>query len=111
MALQHLGRPYRSGAKGPNAFDCSGFIHYVYKRFQISLPPITEGQIKVSYEIPPEQFLPGDLVFFRIKKDFHAGIMVNKREFIHASKSRGIAVDDVESDYWRKNFLCFRRAF
>lgn len=111
MALQHIGRPYKSGAKGPNAFDCSGFTHYVYKRFQIPLPPITDGQIRVSYEIPPQAVLPGDLVFFRIKKDFHVGIMINKREFVHASTSRGVVVDDVESDYWRKNLLCFRRAF
>lgn len=110
MAVQHIGRPYKSGAKGPDAFDCSGFVHYVYKRFQISLPPMTDGQIKVSYEIPQEAVLPGDLVFFRIKKDFHVGIMINKREFVHASKSRGVAVDDVESAYWRKNLLCFRRA-
>ena len=31
-AFSHLGTRYRSGAKGPSAFDCSGFTSYVYKQ-------------------------------------------------------------------------------
>ncbi|MEG1579254.1 MAG: SH3 domain-containing protein, partial [Oscillospiraceae bacterium] len=30
IAKQQIGKPYVSGAKGPNAFDCSGFVYYVY---------------------------------------------------------------------------------
>ncbi|MDE6303959.1 MAG: C40 family peptidase, partial [Paramuribaculum sp.] len=36
-AKQFLGTRYRSGAKGPKAFDCSGFTSYVFKNFSLSL--------------------------------------------------------------------------
>lgn len=32
------GRSYARGGKGPNSFDCSGFVYYVYKHFGISMP-------------------------------------------------------------------------
>lgn len=37
-ARQFVGYPYVWGAKGPNSFDCSGFVYYVFKHFGISLP-------------------------------------------------------------------------
>ena len=36
-AHRHLGTPYRYGARGPKAFDCSGFTSYVYRKFGITL--------------------------------------------------------------------------
>jgi probable lipoprotein NlpC len=107
-AVSLHGNPYRSGAKGSDAFDCSGFVHYVYKRSGITLPVSTDQLIKAGTEIPRDQVQPGDLVFFKIKKDLHIGIMVNGKEFIHASKSRGIALDDLEANYWKRSFLSFR---
>ena len=42
-AMSHLGARYRSGSKGPNAFDCSGFTSYVFGRnnMQIGVPAAT----------------------------------------------------------------------
>lgn len=37
-ARQYIGYPYVWGGKGPNSFDCSGFVSYVFKHFGISLP-------------------------------------------------------------------------
>jgi cell wall-associated NlpC family hydrolase len=34
--------------------------------------------------------------------------LLNDREFIHASKSRGVAVDDLALPYWIKAFHGFR---
>ncbi len=107
-SISLLGKPYRSGAKGPDFFDCSGLVNYVYKRSNISLPVSTSGLLKAGYEISKSDVLPGDLVFFKIKKDLHVGIMLNKREFINASKSRGVAVDDVDAPYWKKSLIGYR---
>ena len=107
-AVSLHGNPYRNGSKGADSFDCSGFVHYVYKRSGITVPVSTDRLIKAGAEIPRDQVQPGDLVFFKIKKDLHIGIMINRKEFIHASKSRGIALDDVEASYWRRWFLCYR---
>jgi cell wall-associated NlpC family hydrolase len=108
QAMGVLGKPYRSGAKGPDAFDCSGLIHYAYKRVNIALPVMTEKQIGAGLDVSSADVLPGDLVFFRIKKDYHAGIMLNKRDFIHSSTSKGVSVDNIESTYWRRSLVCFR---
>ena len=107
-AISVLGKPYKNGAKGPDSFDCSGLVHYVYKRSGINVPVSTNGLLKAGYEIPKGNVLPGDLVFFKIKKDLHVGIMLNQREFINASKSRGVAVDDVDASYWKKSLIGFR---
>ena len=49
LALQ--GKPYKNAAKGPDAFDCSGFVYYVFKQHQVSLPPPAEAQGRAGYEI------------------------------------------------------------
>ena len=108
QAFNLLGKPYKYGAKGPDAFDCSGFIYFVYQRVGITLPVITEGQIKCGYGVSGDSVQPGDLVFFKIKNDLHAGIIINKKDFIHSSKSRGVAVDDINESYWRKSLFGFR---
>lgn len=108
-AVTLLGKPYRSAAKGPDSFDCSGLVYYVYKRFDITVPYHTEGINRVGREVPADDIMVGDLVVFKIKREYHVGIMISKREFIHASKSRGVAVDSIEARYWRRNFSHFRR--
>jgi peptidoglycan DL-endopeptidase CwlO len=111
--IQHatglLGRPYRSGAKGPDAFDCSGFVYYVFKRFNINVPYTTDELVRTGYQVPQESVLAGDLVIFNIKKSYHIGIMMNEREFVHASSSRGVAIDNLGSLYWRRTLVHFRR--
>lgn len=104
-----LGKPYRNAAKGPDAFDCSGLVYHVFKRFDIAVPNSTNGINRAGYQVSRDDILAGDLVIFTIKKDFHVGIMINRREFIHASTSRGVAVDSVDANYWRRSFSHFRR--
>ena len=108
-AVTLLGKPYKNGAKGPDAFDCSGFVYYVYGRFGMAVPVSTEGLDKIGYEIGRSDVASGDLVVFLIKRERHVGIMINRLEFIHASKSRGVTVDSVKAAYWKRNFLHFKR--
>jgi cell wall-associated NlpC family hydrolase len=108
-AITLLGKPYRNGAKGPDTFDCSGFVHYVYGRFNVVVPVSTEGLNKAGYEISRDAIAAGDLAIFRISEDYHVGIMINGLEFVHASTSRGIAIDSVDAPYWKRNFSHFRR--
>jgi cell wall-associated NlpC family hydrolase len=104
-----LGRPYRNGAKGPEAFDCSGFVYYVYRRFDINVPYTTEDLVRTGYQIPRENVFAGDLVIFTIKRSYHIGIMMNEREFLHASSSKGVAVGNLDLSYWRRSLSHFRR--
>jgi cell wall-associated NlpC family hydrolase len=104
-----LGRPYKSGAKGPDAFDCSGFVYYVYKRYEIKVPYTTEELVYKGYQISRENVVAGDLVIFTIKRSYHIGIMMNEREFVHASTSKGVAIGNLDLPYWRRSFSHFRR--
>lgn len=108
-AMTLIGKPYRNAAKGPEAFDCSGLVYYVYKRFDVNVPNHSEALDRTGVEINREEVLGGDLVFFKIKKAYHIGIMINERQFIHASQSRGVAVDALDTPYWQRGFLRFRR--
>jgi cell wall-associated NlpC family hydrolase len=108
QAINLLGTPYKNGAKGPDAFDCSGLIYFIYQKVSIVLPGMTEGQIRSGYEVSSDSVQPGDLVFFKIRKDLHAGIMINRNDFIHASTSRGVAVDNINESYWRKSLIGYR---
>jgi probable lipoprotein NlpC len=106
--VEVLGKPYRSGGRGPEVFDCSGLVYYAYKRLGLTLPVTAEEQGKSGVEVSREAVLPGDLVVFRIKRDYHVGIMLNEQEFVHASKSRGVAIDNLTLPYWTKSLHGFR---
>jgi cell wall-associated NlpC family hydrolase len=63
IAALQRGKPYRYGARGPRAFDCSGFVGYVYGKAGVRLPR-TSGAIRVkARRISAAQARPGDLVF------------------------------------------------
>lgn len=52
LAMQQQGKPYVWGASGPNSFDCSGLVQYVYSSLGISCPRSTSGyKSKKQYEI------------------------------------------------------------
>ena len=64
-AFSHLGTRYRSGAKGPNAFDCSGFTSYVYKQqADIFIGASSRDQYARNTPISRDELQSGDLVFF-----------------------------------------------
>jgi cell wall-associated NlpC family hydrolase len=108
-AASLLGRPYKSAGKGPDSFDCSGFVYYVYRRFDITVPYTTEELTRAGSQVPRENVLAGDLVIFNIKKSYHVGIMMNQSEFVHASSTKGVAVSNIDSFYWRRGLSQFRR--
>ena len=108
IALSQQGKKYRSGNKGPDYFDCSGLVYYAYRQAGINMPLTADGQGKYGADIPRDAVQPGDLVLFKIKSDDHIGIMVNRSDFVHASKSRGVTLDSLGSAYWRKYIIGFR---
>ena len=108
IALAQQGKKYRSGNKGPDYFDCSGLVYFAYRQAGIKVPLTVEAQERFGAEISRSNVQPGDLVIFKIKNDDHIGIMVNGSDFIHASKSRGVTVDSLESAYWRRYITGFR---
>ncbi len=118
FAKQYMGRPYRSGAKGPKAFDCSGFTSFVYRNFDISLNPSSSAQSTQGEKISRSDIRPGDLLFFKGRGGRsvgHVGIAVDVEEsgnvkFIHAATSSGIRIDNLnDGGYYQKRYVGARR--
>ncbi len=66
-AKKQEGKPYLWGAAGPDSFDCSGLVQYVYKHVaNITLPHSSASQFTSSRlsTIKKGSEKPGDLVFF-----------------------------------------------
>jgi cell wall-associated NlpC family hydrolase len=82
LALSHLGKPYVWGAEGPDSFDCSGLVCYVYAQIGVRLPRVTYSQARCGRAVPPGDLRPGDLVFFR--HNAHVGLYVGGGLFVHA---------------------------
>ncbi len=61
-AASHAGKPYRWGATGPNAFDCSGFTQYVHRQAGISIPRTSGAQAAAGRRVAKSDKRPGDLI-------------------------------------------------
>ena len=75
-AKKHVGRPYKYGAAGPNAFDCSGYTMYVYRQATgRKLPHKAHGQQSAGRAVSKSAAKPGDLIVIR-KGSYgtHAGV-------------------------------------
>lgn len=117
-AKSHMGKRYRSGAKGPNAFDCSGFSSYVFRQFGYSLGASSRDQYNQGEKVDVKNLRIGDLVFFTGRNRRggvgHVGIVVsadNEKgsfKFIHASTSQGIKIDS-NTGYYEGRYLGARR--
>lgn len=107
-AGRHLGKPYRAGRKGPDAFDCSGFSSYVYKQFGYNISPSSRAQYLEGTSVERHSLRPGDLVFFTSRSSGnnvgHVGIVTEANndtgnfKFIHAS-IKGVKVSDFAGYY------------
>jgi cell wall-associated NlpC family hydrolase len=108
LAHDELGTPYRYGGSGPNGFDCSGLVYYVFRRTGISVPRTANSQYYASHPVQLSQLKPGDLVFFEIAGDaqMHVGIYVGGDSFIHAPETGGVvSYAQLDNPYWKRRFI------
>lgn len=72
VAKAQIGDPYVFGAQGPDAFDCSGLIHYALKKAGVNDTRTTADGYMDRYQgsrVSRENLKPGDLVFFWYPND------------------------------------------
>ena len=116
FAHQQLGKPYVWGAQGPNSFDCSGLIYYVYKNAaNITLPRTSVEQSKFGTTVSKSNLKAGDLVFFDTNGPnngavSHVGIYAGEGQLIHASSSnKKIVKVNMETSYWNNTYVVAKR--
>lgn len=117
----HLGKRYKYGAAGADAFDCSGYTSYVFGKYGCKLDRSSRGQALQGEAVSREELMPGDLVMFAGRKASksrvgHVGIVVSVDRatgdfrFIHASTSRGVTISRFAAErYYAQRYICARR--
>lgn len=63
-ALQQIGKPYRWGAAGPDAFDCSGLTSQAWAHAGRTLPRTSQAQWRSLPRVSMDRLRPGDLVVY-----------------------------------------------
>lgn len=113
LLKQQVGKPYVWGDEGPDSFDCSGLVQYIYKNaLGINLPRVSYDQSKVGQAVSREDLQPGDLVFFDTMdkgKVSHVGMYIGNNEFIHAANSKKGVIKSTLTGYYDKKFINARR--
>ena len=85
-----IGKPYRFGAAGPDAYDCSGLVRAAFRQIGVTLPHSSFEQSKRGTAInwKTEEIRPGDLVFTFSSTNptqiSHVGIAVSDTQWIEA---------------------------
>lgn len=64
LALNQVGKQYVWGATGPETFDCSGLMQWVYGQIGIRIPRTAENQRAGLKPVALPNIQPGDTVYF-----------------------------------------------
>ena len=112
VAASKIGCKYVRGAKGPDKFDCSGFVYWCLNQVGIKQGYLTSyGWRSVTkYEKIKKMsdVRKGDILVYY----GHVGLAISDSTMIDASSSNGkIVKRTFHGNYWRKNWICAYRLF
>jgi cell wall-associated NlpC family hydrolase len=106
IARAQIGDSYRAGHSGPNAFDCSGLVRYVFKKATgRNLPHYSKAQYKQVRKVSKKNAQPGDLVFFFRNGAHHVGIYIGNGKMIDApSAGKKVRVSPISGSWWGRSY-------
>ena len=113
VAKSKLGCKYVLGAKGPDTFDCSGFVYWCLKQVGVNQAYMTSAGWKATTKYPivtkMSDLEKGDVISY----EGHVGIYIGGNQMIDASSSEGkIRITNIYSvAYWKNHFIKGCRIF
>jgi len=110
-ASRYKGVPYSFGGTTPRAFDCSGYVQYVFRQHKAALPRTADMQYEKGLFVTQRQLQPGDLVFFSTYEPgaSHVGIYAGNGMFWNATSSSGVRLSSLKEDYWKRRYYGAKR--
>jgi cell wall-associated NlpC family hydrolase len=85
FALRQRGKPYRWGAEGPRAFDCSGLTWAAWQAAGVAIPRTAAGQLAGLPHVRG-RLQPGDLLIYpsRGPSRRHVALVVGRGRMVEA---------------------------
>lgn len=118
-----MGTPYSYGSSDPRkGFDCSGFITYVFRHFNITVPRSSIDFTDIGKTVTVTEARRGDIILFTGTGEFdtdvgHMGLVVSNTDreglhFIHSTsgKAMGVTITPLNEGY-RRRFVRVSRIF
>lgn len=112
IAESKLGSRYVRAGKGPNTFDCSGFVYWCLNQAGVKQGYMTSAswQKTTKYRriTSMSEIKRGDVISYK----GHVGIALGDGKMIDASSSQGkVRITSINSSYWQRNFVAAFRIF
>jgi peptidoglycan hydrolase-like protein with peptidoglycan-binding domain len=106
VAKSKMGAKYVRGAKGPNSFDCSGFVYWCLNQIGVKQGYMTSAGWAVTTKYPiidsMSKLKAGDIISFK----GHVGIALGGGEMIDCAPSdNGVRIGHLSNSYWKENFI------
>ena len=110
LARSRIGAPYVSDAEGPDGFDCSGLVFWVYSQLGLQVPRSAPQQFQWVAPVEQSELEPGDIVFFEntypsTNRITHVGIYVGGGGVVMAVDNGDIVREvSLAEPYWSAHF-------
>jgi cell wall-associated NlpC family hydrolase len=109
LGKSKMGDSYAPAKAGPDHFDCSGFVYYVFKQNGISIPRTSLQQSKSAEKLNRKEIKRGDILSFDThdrKHINHSGIYLGEGKFIHSSsgKAYGVTISELDKGFYKDKF-------
>lgn len=86
LAKTEIGKPYVWGGKGPNSFDCSGLMYYVFLHAAgVNIGGYTGVQQNAGTRVSLSALKPGDILFWSSNGSvYHDALYIGNNQYIAA---------------------------
>ena len=121
LSQEYLGVPYKAAGVGPEGFDCSGFVYFIYREAAgMDVSRSTTGIWISGKNVSLAQVRPGDVLVFTTVRPgaSHTGIVLENGSsgviFIHAASQgskTGIIISNMNESYYKTRFMGARSYF
>jgi cell wall-associated NlpC family hydrolase len=112
-----IGKPFKSGGRGPDEYDCFGLAKEVFRRYGIELPDyrIMPEQIEIINEViqihvgwepvDPKNLPVPCLITLRFNSEYsnHVATYIGHGSFIHIAEKIGVHQSQIDNPMWRHN--------